>query len=277
MFWTLLPIAFLVAVWRFRQAAIFAATVFGVAFVLHSFAGSKTERYLYFAMPFFFILWGLAVAAALPAFHKVIEEGLGSASRLPVRLQRWFSWTILAVAVLIVAYYNPATRLSRRLVFPRDEGRPFPEADWSKAAPVLRQLADSADVVVSSAVPKAIYYTGRGDVTLSLSELAELEQKDGRPVEFAIDARTGLPAISSPASLERLRRCFTRGLLIIEHNHLRASYVVPDSTVAYLMRNTSEAPLDPAWGVRAFQWRSDSAQAAPDCPRVHERKPYADR
>ena len=276
-FWTLLPLAFLVAAWRFRQAAMFAATVFGLALVLHSFAGAKTERYLYFAMPFFFILWGLAVAAALPAFHRVVQEGLSSALRVPVRLQKRFSWAIFVAVALIFAYYNPATRMSRHLVVPGDEARPYPDPDWSKAAPDLRRLADSADVVVSSALPKAIYYLGRGDVTLSLTELAEFGMQDGKMVEFAVDPRTGRPAISTPGSLERLMGCFARGLLIIEDGHLHATVIVPDSTVTYLNGTTRETPLDPAWRIRAFRWQRDSAETRLNCPRAHERVPYSDR
>ena len=276
-FWTLLPLAFLVAAWRFRRAAMFAATVFGSALVFHSFAGAKTERYLYFAMPYFFILWGLALAAALPGFHKVVQEGLSSALRVPVRLRKRFSWASFAVLALIVAYYNPATRMSRHLVVPGDETRPYPEPEWSKAAPELRRLADSADVVVSSALPKAIYYLGRGDVTLSLTELAEVGMVDGKPVEFAVDPRTGRPAISAPGSLERVIGCFARGLLIFEDGHLHAGFIVPDSTVAYLNRTTREIPLDPAWGIRAFRWQHDSAETRLNCPRAHEPVPYSER
>ena len=64
-FWSLFPIACGVAVRRYPRPTLFCVSLFGVAFVVHSLAAFKAERYLYYAMPAFFCVWGMAAPTML--------------------------------------------------------------------------------------------------------------------------------------------------------------------------------------------------------------------
>ena len=53
------------AIVRGPKFAWFAISIFGVSFLLMSFAGSKATRYLSFAPPFLAIVWGIGLAATV--------------------------------------------------------------------------------------------------------------------------------------------------------------------------------------------------------------------
>jgi hypothetical protein len=162
--------------------------------------------------------------------------------------------------------FNPAVAMTGRMVL-RDHSAPeYQETDWARAAFTLRQLTDSADVVVSTALPKTLYYLGRADVTLSLTELGELGRRDGKPIEFNLDPRTGRRAISSPESLERLMGCYAHGLVLIEDQHWHNEVVIPDSTRAFLAAHTEEVPLPLAWLLHARRWTTQPPQPGAQCP-----------
>jgi hypothetical protein len=232
-----------------------------------SFGGAKAERYLYFALPFFFVLWGMALATLLPGLRASAERALTAlgVTRLSLKGVDVVSWTFTAAAVAFVASQNEAPRKTVRMIFPAGEERPYREADWVPVLPLLRPLVDSADVVVGSYLLKPMYYFGRGDVHLSWSETAESGFANGRPIEFSIDPRTGRPGISTPASLQQLIKCFGSGLVLVERFHLNRAHMVPKETSAFLIANTSEIPLPPETWVRAFRWRHP-AYNQPGCP-----------
>ncbi|MCG8510366.1 MAG: glycosyltransferase family 39 protein, partial [Rhodospirillales bacterium] len=84
-----LPIVVLALVHRW-QAALFSLVMFGGAFVLHSFGGMKAPRYVYYAVPFFAVLWAVGIAQLLFWLHalgllvvdRVLAITLGEAPRL---------------------------------------------------------------------------------------------------------------------------------------------------------------------------------------------------
>lgn len=267
--WALLPIAAVLAVARFPSLALLALSVFGTSFVAVSFAGSKAERYLAFAMPFFFLIWGLALATLLPALRAAAARAIaavGGEGRLSSRTMAVASWGFTGLAVAFAVLANNAPRATWRMVFPGDKERPYREADWSPALPRLRPLVDSTDVVVASYVLKPVYYLGRGDVTLARTEVSELRWENGRPVEFSIDWRTGRPAISTPESLQRVMACFGSGLVLVERFHLNRAILVPEETTAFLLANTEEVPLPPDSWVLAFRWKRPVPPTQPGCP-----------
>jgi 4-amino-4-deoxy-L-arabinose transferase-like glycosyltransferase len=266
--WVLFPIAAVFAISRFTRLAIFALWMFGSAFVIISFGGSKADRYLYFAMPFFFLLWGLALATLLPALLSAAERGLETIAgrHLSPWLRRATAVALAAITILFAASQTGALRTSLRLVFPGGGERPYRMADWPLALSELRPLVDSADVVVSSYLLKPIYYLGRGDVTLSRTEVAELETMLGHPAEFTIDPSTGRPAISTPESLRRVMDCYESGVVLTEEYHLNRAILVTEETTAFLFANTTEFPMPPDSWVRAFRWRHSVSPEGAECP-----------
>ncbi len=265
---TLFPVATLVALARFTRPALFALAIFVSAFIALSLGGAKAERYLYFALPYFFVIWGLAFAAVWPALRATADQALAAlgGSRLSARARLVASGAAAALALSALLPANPALAMTWRMVFADDGRRPYRLSDWTKALPRLRPLADSADVVIASYILKPMYYLRRGDVALSYAELAELKWENGRPVEFSVDHRHGRPAISSPASLRRLMACFQSGLILVERFHLHRAILVPVPTSNFIEANAQEVPLPPASRLRAFRWRHSAPPDPSGCP-----------
>jgi len=267
---TLFPVAFVLAAGRFPRPALFCLVMFVTAAIGVSFAAGQAERYLYFGLPFFFVLWGLALATLLPALRVSAERALGAMTipKLPPRVGRFavMAFTVLAVAFMVSQ--NDASRMSIRMVLPGEGERPYRLADWELVLPELRPLADSADVILSSYLLKSLYYLGRGDLHLSWTETAESGFSSGQPVEFSRDPRTGLPAISTAESLHQVMACFASGLVLVERFHLHRPHLVPEETSELLLARTTEIPLSDASWVLAFVWRHDPADEVEegDCP-----------
>ena len=266
--WMLLPLAAATALLARRRPAGFASIVFTVPFILFSGAALKSERYIYFVVPFFFVIWAITLADWLPRIGRFAARIV--ASLAPAgwsrRARTAALWAVVGIFGGWFVVYDPAFGMTRQTVMRDWNAPPYQESDWAHAAPELRRLADSADVVISTALPKTLYYVDRADVTLSLTELGELGQEHGKPIEFSIDARTGRPAVSSPESLERIMACYSRGLVLIEDRHWHDPVVIPDSTRAFLAAHTEEVPLPAAWLLHARRWTSPRPASKPGCP-----------
>ena len=266
--WLLFPLAAVTALMVPGRLAGFALAVFGAAFVLFSGGALKTERYLAFSLPFFFVVWGIALADWAPRIQGWATRIAGrlAGARTSLRARRFGSWGVVGLLAGWFVIYDPAFAMTRRMIVRDWETEAYQESDWAAAAPALRHLVDLADVVISTALPKTLYYVGRADVTLSLTELGELGRRNGKPIEFSLDPRTGRPAISSPESLERIMACYGRGLLLIEDVHWHNLVVIPASTRAFLASHTEEVPLPSAWLLHARRWTTAQPTSGPGCP-----------
>jgi hypothetical protein len=275
--WTLFPVAIALAVARFPRPALFSLVLFTVSFVAVSFGPATEERYLYFAIPLFFGLWGLAAATLLPALYDVCGRTLAALGnlRLGESGRRLLAGALASLAVAFVASQNEAVRMSLRMVFPAGGERPYREADWEAVLPQLQQLADSADVVLSSYVLKPLYYFDRGDYHLSWTETAEAGFEDGRPVEFSRDSRTGLPSISTPESLEAVMSCYESGLILSEAFHINVPHIIPEQTTTFILDRTEEVPLPPDSWVLAYRWRRRGPPEASSCSLPPSARPIA--
>jgi 4-amino-4-deoxy-L-arabinose transferase-like glycosyltransferase len=273
--WLLLPLAAGTALLVRWRVAVFAITVFLVSMVIFSGAALKTERYIYFIIPFFFAIWGVAVVTWLPwgrrSLASLVDRLVPPA--WPPRVRQTVGWGAALLLGIWFLMYDPAFAMTGRMVLRDRSAAEYQETDWGRGAPELRHLADAADVVVSTALPKTLFYIGRAEVTLSLTELGELGRKDGKPIEFNIDPRTGRPAISSPKSLARLMACYPHGLVLIEDQHWRNEVVIPDSTRAFLMAHTEEVPLPPVWLLHARRWTNAPREPDTDCPPLRAGRP----
>ena len=95
-FWSLTPLALLLALVHRPRPAIFCTCIFVVSFVLVSFGGMKDQRYLFFALPFLFVLWGIALAKAFSHLYPWLISATDRVLRhlapyLPGRPARWAS------------------------------------------------------------------------------------------------------------------------------------------------------------------------------------------
>jgi hypothetical protein len=219
--WTTFPVLLLLALVAYPRTARLCATVFIVAFVLHSIGGRKDTRYIAYAFPFLFAVFGMGLAAAWPGLRRLLGDALRRAIPAPAsglarpRLEVAALGSILAFVVLA---NGAVPRLATMLAGIRVPPQP-PLADWRAAAGELAPWLGSADVVVTTNELAALYHLGRYDVVLSPSRLSEVA-RDGR--EFARDARTGRPVIGSSEGLRSVLDCFGSGLLVSDRTRLEA-------------------------------------------------------
>jgi 4-amino-4-deoxy-L-arabinose transferase-like glycosyltransferase len=265
--WTLFPVAVLVGASRHLRAMLFCVIIFGAAFVFHSLAAWKHERYLFHALPFFFAAWGIAAAVILPWLHRQVRLFVRRASgaRAGPRMAGALATLLLVAGATFAAYGNTATSVFYRMLTVSDSewgmSRAYRgEADWAAVLPELRDAADASDVVLTSAMLKAIYYLGRVEMGLSATEVTR-----GNPDEFAPVHKEGVPVISLPESMALVRECVASGLVIADERSWRRAWGVTPEVADYIEANTERLALPPEYGVLAFRWsRTSAAQRAGD-------------
>jgi hypothetical protein len=281
--WTLFPLAVLVGAVRRFRAMLFCVIIFGGAFAFHSLAAWKHERYLFYALPFFFAAWGIAAAVILPWLHGQVAALVRqlTGTRVGTRAARALATLLLAAGVAFAAYGNTATSFTYRMLTTSDRdwtlSRAYRgEADWAAVLPALRDAADASDVVVTSAMLKAIYYLGRVEMGLSATEVTR-----GNPDEFAIVYKEGVPVISLPESVALVHQCTASGLVIADARSWRRPWGVTPAVADYLEANTEQMALNPEYGVLAFRWMHTPAgsgvgDGGTDCaPVLHALAPSA--
>jgi hypothetical protein len=263
--WTLFPIAVLVASARNPKPAVFSVTVFIVVFLLLSFAGRQGHRFLYFVLPFFFALWGIASCSLYQWIRELIKgvseqtSFLASLPRARVATERFIFASVLILLVLT----NPAFPQAFRII-----GKEFPgnRADWKKAAASLSKWIDNREyVVVTTSGVRALYHLGRYDVVFNRVQIGETEEG----TEFSLDPITGRPVISTSESLELLISCHPKGLFI-DQFAVGSIWGIDRATAEILAERTREIDIATEIGVRGFVWEHELRDYEPDkdCPDI---------
>jgi 4-amino-4-deoxy-L-arabinose transferase-like glycosyltransferase len=273
--WTLFPFAVLIAASRFGRPTLFLGMIFAGAFVIHSAAAWKHERYLYYTLPFFFAIWGLAAAVIIPWLRERLDAVLeGQPGMRPLAAAGSVMFAlILGASLLFAAAGNTAALYTYRMLTVSDvdwrmERAYRGEADWEGAMSTLRPLADSADVVVASAMLKSLYYLGRVDFGLSLGELRGAQ-------EFAVARKEAVPVISRPESLGLVRSCFRSGLVIADDRSYRRPWGVTDEAADYLETSMEAVAFPAGSGLVVFRWTHPLPYEETRCPSIPGRS--ADR
>ena len=243
------PLAILaLAAWP-RPASL-AVCVFTVGFVLNSFGGMKGLRYLAYALPFLFALWGMALAviwrapiAAWPAFGGRIAARVPAALRTP-------NAACGLVALLVLA--NPAwVKTAAQLANIRLPGEE-PTPDWAAARPALEPWLKRVPVVVTTEELGTLYFLGRFDVRFSPSKLSEMEASDRR--EFAADPRTGRAVISTVGSLGLVLDCYQEGLFLLASRQWGHAHLFSPEVQAFVRDHAQPLPLPKHSEVTAYSW-----------------------
>lgn len=218
-FWPFFPLAALVALCAHPRAASFCLILFGIAFLVISFGALKGVRYLYSSMPFFFVLWAIALQALLPVLWRGVRETASGASSLflPARGLQIFSAGAVGVSLLFLFGANAAFERAVNLV----RGHPdnllmgktrwtWPEA-YEMTAPWLAKGA----VVVTSEEMLAVKWLGGFDIGYNRPRFSELQFTISADVPpFTPDWRTGRPMIGNFKDFERVIACEPVGLFI---------------------------------------------------------------
>jgi hypothetical protein len=271
--WTAFGLAAVLAATRQLRLTLLCVSIFGTAFGVHSLLAWKADRYLFYSIPFFFVVFGLAFARVAGPFAALVE-GLvqrSPALRTRPRLARAARNAILAGVILFAALSHPALIRSVRSLFLdpsyRHPGMGEGSISWSRASQVLKPLMKQTDAVVTTDDLKAIYYLGRVDYVLHRDHLFENRSAEQGPrPEFSIDVRINRPVVSEPASIARLMACHESGLIVAQDWALGTSYWVPQDTRRFIAEHGEPIPLPPEWGISVFRWTTPRDRLASDCP-----------
>ena len=271
-FWATLPIAAVIVFARRLPAGIFCVCVFGTAILIHSFAGMKAERFIYYAMPCFFVLTGILVAELTPYVRGQVDAVVSTLKGSRVKSIARVTVSVAIIAFLV--FSNPAIRTTADILrgqgdSARNSDAPWSryQTDWGGASEILqpRAMRDSAIVVTSQGL-HLLYHFNRLDIELSASRLSDLYVgKWDESKEFIIDRRTGVPVISSSASFRRVRECFASGTVIVHENAWENSVFVADDVAEAITNSADEIVAAEPYGLRVFHWATPEFQAAPQC------------
>ncbi len=261
MFWSLLPAAAAVALLANWRPAFFCLTVFATAFVLHSFAGMRSERYLFYAMPFFAATWGITLKDLCGRFHAWFRDQLAVRKWPGNRAAGIVSAVVVGVSVLWMVLLTPATELSVRLAL--DKPGLVPRywfnyvTSWESAQERIRTLVEASDVFVTSQGHHAIYYIGDFDVEISATGLSDFQS---RPGGSDIDPRTGRRVIAEAHSLKGIVACNASGVVVVDQRSWRSFIGVRDDVADFIEANLQAVPTPTAWGMVIHHWSAgDSA------------------
>jgi hypothetical protein len=257
--WPVTPFLALIAVAARPRPSLFALCVFGGAFALVSVGGQKSLRYLFFVLPFLYVVWAIALASLWTVLRDAVLAAAGwVAGHVSTGWQQPVRWGLIAgsFAFLFLANGETARAILRPLGVHLGEGF---SAAWPAAVPELKGLVDGADVVLTSHELHMLYYLDRADIVVTKERLDDFAGKD-----FERDPRTGLPVISRPESLALILDCYRNGVLVTDTlKGWRAPTVIDDATADVIARHLIAIDLPSQTHIKAFYWQTPADEERP--------------
>jgi len=263
--WPAIGLITIAALAHRNKPALFACVCFVVSLVLTSLAAAKGLRYIIYAQPFVFILFGIGISAIMgPALTWLRSVHGQLASRFPVRrrLASFFSTALLSAAISVLVLANPA--VARSLSFLGDFSIPpdRPRTNWMAAYEDIKPWLEDADIVVTMQELELLYYYGRYDILFSASRLAEIPEG----VDFDPDYRTGRPVIQSAQAVQQLFDCYSKGIFVTNRLRWRHPDYIPTPIANLIVTKTTQLELPQASQVLAFTWENSSSESgSEDC------------
>jgi len=278
--WPLFPVAALVATIARPRAAMLCLCVFVVAFVAHSIAAAKADRYIFHAWPMFFAIWGLAVGAGFPWAREWLARRFkffGEPSGY--RLVNAVGVLFMAVMALYPAVVRPAlvyamTAEARNPQW-RGYGRVHLHPDWRAAGLALQPMVQQAEVVLGTDEVAGYHGLDRLDYLFRRT----YSTRQGELEEFELH-RGAIPVVSNAESLDRLIACNATGLVFVERQYLRRDWTGIPQMMDHLETRLARLAVPEEWGFVVFHWERAEPVAAPtDCalPRLGPTGPSVPR
>ncbi len=232
---------------RRRRAVAFLLVLGLLPVLILSVLPTKAFRYIFFALPFVFAVAGIGVAETLRGVLWLASRlAAGRAASARAAVGGLAAACVLASAAYAV-HRSPGLTRGVATATGWSDRAPYRRSDWESALPVLRPAASRAEVVVSSAGTKALYWLGRLD--LNLSETLRLD-----PDPDWIQPQDGRRVITTAAELAALREAHPSGLIVVEVPQWRHEAFVGNEAADELERGFQRIPLDPALELFAFAW-----------------------
>jgi hypothetical protein len=296
--WGLFPLAFVAALIHRPRAAIFCAFLLVVPMVIMSFGAQKAGRYVFFALPYLFAIWGLAAEAVFPKAVRVGYKAWGRAWNLIVmswpgsmatgerRLRRYSfiaaAILVLALAVISQVSYRDAAKLvakSTVTVLSRPAqllAGPALEPYESHRSELMSMI-ERASVFITAEPTTTMLELGPFDVILS-RVFPEMTLDEG---EFAIDLRLGRPTITTAESLQAIMNCYQTGIVIVPIEYWRNNGTVTENVlkilgVSNLLMATSHMTRFTVAGsskddLLVYEWQGQMHVTSPQCDEVRSK------
>lgn len=190
--WWLTPFLAAIAFWTRPNLTSYCLAIFGSCFLVHSFGGMKSLRYLSYASPFLFSIWAISAAT----IAQMLAERVG--------------WKVAASlgVVAAVGLFALNSFASRSVELALGQGLPA-RGDWRQASDIIDDWA-SAPFVMTTRELHMVAHVGPYDMLYSNSRIAEIDP----PIDFSVDHRTGRPVIGSSEALAAVLDCERSGLLV---------------------------------------------------------------
>jgi hypothetical protein len=267
--WPVTALLSLVAVVGRPRPAGFALVVFAVAFLLNSIAAAKGLRYIWYAQPFLFVLWGIGLAELWPRLARSLRglvDGLGHVLSGWLPRSREVARLLATGAVLFLVLANPAWLRSVSLLASFTIPPELPDTLWPMARPALAPWVDRVDVVVTTNELALLYYFDRPKAVVSMSPSKLLEIEGPSRPEFSRDPRTGRPVIATREALARLMACYPIGLLVGDARHWAKPTSMGRGSDELVLERMRRLDLPPRSEVFAYAWERPVAVPRPaDC------------
>lgn len=291
--WGLAPLAFLAALLHRPRAAIFCAFLFVVPMVIMSFGGMKSGRYVLFAIPYLFAIWGLAAEALYPRAVQIGYKAWGRAWTLVMgqphgamgagqqRLRR-YSFAAVAIFVLVFALISqPSYRESAQTIVKSALtalSRPGkllvgPDLEpWASHRSELKAKIERASIFLASMPSTMLYLLGPFDVILN----ANAAEEAAGEAEFTPDPRVGRPAIQTKESLQAIMSCYPTGIIVVTGTQWRHRAGVTEEVANFLMetarltRFKGPAPKGEE-DLLILEWERQPDAASPQCGEIRSK------
>jgi MFS family permease len=260
--WPLFPLAAWIAIARHRRAGLLALCVFAVPLLAHSIVAAKAERYLYYAMPMFFALYGIAIGTALPSVRGWLASLVPSGRTAFIRAFDLGAGLVLAMIVAYPLLLRPGLLFAVREIRQGDApwvgwGRPSGNPDWLAAGDSLRHLLDVSEVVLGSDEVAAYYGLGRIDYLVRRAATPER----GVLPEFTPYRRV-VPIVTTPQSLGRIAECGSTGLLFVERKYTNREWTGIPPLLPYLEANFIRVPVPEPWALLVYRWEHTASPSS---------------
>jgi hypothetical protein len=265
--WPAVGLLSLLALVAAPRPAGLALVLFATAFLLNSFAGPKSLRYMAYGFPFLFALWGIGLAALWPRLRHAVQDlgyDLGPALGIAGTWGRRLGFALVTAGGLFLLLANPAWLRTATLLADVPVPPEEPYVYWREAADELAPWLRRADVVITTSELETLYHLGRYDVLLSRSRLGELQPAQRH--EFGRDWRTGRPVVSDASSVARIIDCNASGLVMTVAHHWSRTFQADNATKLLIEERARPLPLPPRSRILAWHWEQPAGWTAPsDC------------
>lgn len=263
-FWSLFPLAALVVMSRRNTVGLFALCVFCIAIALHSFAGMKAERFIFYVTPFFFILWSLTIVeliSFLGEFSKSLNKQL-IGEKLTQKTNIFLGSIYSAFIVGFLILNNPGFENSLKTILDKPvyspNGNPLYwelyNTNWTAASDKkLKSLATQASVIVTTQGLHSLYFLGDYDFDINATRLSDLPSH--MRTEFRVDPRTGRRIITSAESLQLVMECYPDGLVVAHQRGWKHPGRLNEASALIIKQLAQPIPLPKKWNLVAFKWK----------------------